>query len=50
MRTPLLIFLVVAVLGTGSALAVMNKACKTSHHTWCASASDFQHHIKAGRS
>ena len=50
MRTPILILLAVAVLGTGSALAVMNKSCKTNHHTWCASPSDFQHHLKTGRS
>jgi hypothetical protein len=36
MKTPLLIVLAVVVLGTGSALAIMNNACKSSHYAWCA--------------
>ena len=32
MKTPLLIVLAVVVLGTGSALAIMNNACKSGHH------------------
>ena len=39
MRTSLLIFLA-AVLVAGSSLAVMNSACKNSHHGWCAPMSD----------
>ena len=35
MRTPAVIF-VVALLMVGGALALMNNACKTSRHTWCA--------------
>ena len=35
MRTPAVIF-VVALLMVGGALALMNNACKTGHHTWCA--------------
>ena len=51
MKTPLLIVLAVVVLGgAGSALAVMNNACKSSHHTWCAPISDIGHHTKTGRS
>ena len=34
MKTRLLIVLAVVVLGAGSALAVMNNACKSSHHAW----------------
>jgi hypothetical protein len=34
MKTPLLIVLAVVVLGAGSALSVMNNACKSSHHPW----------------
>jgi hypothetical protein len=49
MKTPLLIVLAAAVLGAGSALAMMNNACKSNHYTWCAQASDFQHHVKTGR-
>ncbi len=50
MKTPLLIVLTVVVLGTGSALAVMNNACKSRHHAWCAPISDIRHHVKIGRS
>jgi hypothetical protein len=50
MKTPLLIVLTVVVLGTGSGLAVMNNACKSSHHAWCAPISDIRHHVKIGRS
>ena len=50
MKTPLLIVLTVVVLGTGSALAVMNNACKSSHHAWCAPISDIRHHAKVGHS
>ena len=28
--------LVVLLMVTGGVLAVMNNACKTSHHSWCA--------------
>jgi hypothetical protein len=37
MKTSLVVALTVAfVLAGGSALAVMNKACKSGHHPWCA--------------
>ena len=46
MKTSLVIALTVAfVLAGGSALAVMNKACKLGHHPWCAPA---RTHIKVG--
>ena len=50
MKTPFLIVLAVVVLGTGSALAIMNNACKSGHHAWCAPISDIRHHAKTGRS
>jgi len=50
MKTPLLIVLAVVVLGAGSTLAVMNNACKSSHHAWCAPVSDVRLHTKTGRS
>ncbi len=50
MKTPLLIVLTAVVLGAGSALAVMNNACKSSHHAWCAPMSDIRHHTKTGLS
>jgi hypothetical protein len=52
MKSPLLIMLTAAVvlLGTGSTLALMNNACKTSHHSWCAPNSDLRHEAKIGHS
>ena len=50
MKTRLLIVLMVVVLGTGSALAIMNNACKSSRHAWCAPISDVRHHAKIGQS
>jgi hypothetical protein len=50
MKTPLLIVLTAIVLGVGSTLAIMNNACKSSHHTWCAPSSDIQHHAKTWHS
>ena len=35
MKVPLLIVLGAMVLLTGSGLAIMNNACKNSHHAWC---------------
>ena len=35
MKTSLMVF-VVLLMVTGGVLAVMNNACKTSHHSWCA--------------
>jgi hypothetical protein len=49
MKNPLIIALVTAVvLGTGSTLAAMNHACKSSHHSWCAPASSIRHHVNVG--
>ena len=46
MKTSLVIALTMAfVLAGGSALAVMNKACKSGHHPWCAPA---RTHVKVG--
>ncbi len=50
MKYPLLIILAVVVLGAGSTLAVMNNACKSSHHAWCAPVSDVRLHTKTARS
>ena len=50
MNIPLLVVLAVFVLGTGSALAVMNNTCKSGHHAWCAPISDIRHHVQIGRS
>jgi hypothetical protein len=52
MKIRLLIALTLVALGAGSALAVMNNACKSSHHSWCAPVSSIRHssirhHVKA---
>jgi hypothetical protein len=41
-----LIALSAAVIIVGSALAVLNNACKSSQHSWCAPSSGFRHHAK----
>src|SRR5262249_5056128 len=48
MRSPLLFGLVIAALVTVGTLAVMNNACKSSQHAWCAPTSSLRHHIKTG--
>jgi hypothetical protein len=50
MKSPLVIVLVAVVLVTVGTMAVMNKACKSSQHAWCAPMSAYSHHIKTGRS
>ena len=50
MKSPLVIVLVAVALVTVGTLAVMNNACKTSQHGWCAPMSNLGHHIKTGRS
>jgi hypothetical protein len=50
MKIPLFVAVTaVVLLATGSVLAVMNNACKTSHHPWCAPNTKF-HHQTIGRS
>ncbi len=49
MRIPLFLVVLtgaVILFGTGSTLAIMNNACKTSAHAWCVPSSEFQHHAK----
>jgi hypothetical protein len=41
-----LIALSAAVIVVGSALAVLNNACKSSQHSWCAPNSSIKHHAK----
>ncbi len=50
MKTPLLIVVAAIVFVTGSTLAIMNNACKSGYHSWCAPASSIQHRAKAGHS
>jgi hypothetical protein len=46
---PLLIALAVALVAV-SGLALMNNACKSSHHAWCFQMSSIRHHVKTGHS
>ena len=46
MKTSLVTVLVVLIVV--STLAIMNNACKSSQHAWCAPMSSLRHHIKTG--
>ena len=46
MNTPLISVIIVIALIVGSTLSVMNKACKSGNHAWCAPMSTVRHHIK----
>jgi hypothetical protein len=46
MKTSL--FIVLVVLLVLSTLAIMNNACKSGQHNWCAPISSLQHHTKTG--
>ena len=46
MKSPLVIVLVAVVLVTVGTLAVMNNACKSSQHVWCAPMSTVKDHIR----
>lgn len=48
MKTIFIVLSTVVVVATGSALAVMNNACKSAQHAWCAPESSFRHHITSG--
>ena len=49
MKSPLVIVLVAVVLVTVSTLAVMNNACKSSQHAWCAPMSSVRQHINTAQ-
>ena len=44
--SPLLVVLIVIMLIVGSTLSIMNKACKSGYHAWCAPMSTVRHHVK----
>jgi hypothetical protein len=46
MNSPLLGVLIVIVLIVGSTLSIMNKACKSGYHAWCAPSSTVRYHVK----
>jgi hypothetical protein len=47
MRTAVVIVLTAVVLAVGSTLTIMNNACKSGYHTWCAPMGTIRHHVKA---
>jgi hypothetical protein len=46
MKATLLIAALMLLMAEG--LAIMNNACKSGYHTWCAPISSIQHHVKTG--
>jgi hypothetical protein len=50
MKTPLAIVITGVVLVAVSTLAIMNNACKSSQHEWCAPMSTVRHHVKTAHS
>ena len=47
MNSPLLVVIIVIALVVGSTLSIMNKACKSGYHAWCAPMSSMvRHHVK----
>ena len=46
MNSPLLLVIIMVALVVGSTLSIMNKACKSGYHAWCAPISTAHHHVK----
>jgi hypothetical protein len=47
MNSPLLVVIIVIAVVVGSTLTIMNKACKSGYHAWCAPMSTMvRHHTK----
>ena len=47
MNSLLLVVVIVIALVVGSTLSIMNKACKSGYHAWCAPMSTVvRHHVK----
>jgi hypothetical protein len=46
MNSPLLVVIILIALVVGSTLSIMNKACKSGYHAWCAPMSMVRHHVK----
>ena len=46
MNSSLLVVIIVIALAVGSTLSIMNRACKSGYHSWCAPMSTARHHIK----
>jgi hypothetical protein len=50
MKAPLTIVITAVVLAAVGTLAIMNNACKSGSHEWCAPMSTVRHHIKTAHS
>jgi len=50
MQTPIALIVTAVVLAAFGSLAIMNYACKSGHHEWCAPMSTLRHHIKTEHS
>jgi hypothetical protein len=50
MKTPFVIAFVTVVLAAVSTLAIMNNACKSGQHDWCAPTPNIRHQLNAGHS
>ena len=46
MNSPVTAVIILIVLVVGSTLSIMNKACKSGYHAWCAPMSTVGHHTK----
>ena len=46
MNSPATAVIILIVLVVGSTLSIMNKACKSGYHAWCAPMSTVRHHMK----
>jgi hypothetical protein len=46
MNSPVIAVIIVVALIVGSTLSILNKACKSGCHAWCAPISTLRHHSK----
>ena len=46
MNTPVIAVIIVVALIVGSTLSILNKACRSGYHAWCAPISTLRHHSK----
>jgi hypothetical protein len=46
MNSPVTAVIIVIALVVGSTLSIMNKACKSGYHAWCAPMSTVRHHVR----
>jgi hypothetical protein len=46
MNSPVTAVIILIVLVVGSTLSIMNKACKSGYHAWCAPTSTVNHRVR----